>query len=515
MTMFKVAEIFSDGLVFQRKKNIQVFGTAEATDRIRVQFFDHHGNLMDEGSTKANLNNQWTAIMGPEEAATGIKMVVTNQSSYEKIIVSDVSIGEVWLAGGQSNMEFFNKYEKDWKDTKNLPANPNIHFYNVPQRAFEGHDSHNSEGRDGYGKWLKDKEQGYENFSAIGYGFARKIQEQLNVPVAIIGCNWGGTTASAWVPTDVLEEGDLDVYLREYEKAITAKNPITLRSQSLMAWDEIDRPDSYKSFEPLLYGKDRDWQLNFMINDDGVEVPMGPYNENRPGGLYETMLSSVIPYSIQGVLWYQGESDAGERARLYNKLLAGLINSWREAWEDDFPFLIVQLAPFGKWLACENDGYCEVRCQQQKVADTMENVYMASIMDLGSYYDIHPKEKMEIARRLSLLALKHVYNCPIHIQVDSPRIDKAYATDSKLILTFTNANKLTLDDQDNTIKVTVDNNNLTPSELSVSDNSLILKLPMEVEPAEKIQVSMGWDDYAVINIKNEDGLPIAPFTLTL
>ena len=137
MIRFSVAEIFGNGMVLQRNKPIHIFGQAEEGDRVRVSIYDYHGRLIDEINSVSDRLEKWQVTLASMEASKDNKIVVENTSSQEKIVISNVSVGEVWLAGGQSNMEFFNKYDKDWERTKNLPKNDSIHFYNVPQRAFE------------------------------------------------------------------------------------------------------------------------------------------------------------------------------------------------------------------------------------------------------------------------------------------------------------------------------------------------------------------------------------------
>ncbi len=516
MVNFTVGEIFSDGVVFQRDKEMIIFGTAERGDRIRVSMFDCHGGLVDERTCTSERDDSFKVALAPMKASTDNKIVINNESSSQVLVINKVHVGEVWLAGGQSNMEFFNKYDRDWEKTKKLPLNTNIHFYNVPQRAFEGHTTHNGPGRDGYGKWLSDKEKGYENFSAPAYSFARKIQEILKVPVAIIGCNWGGTTASTWVPNYVLEKEPLNLYVEEYENEVKKYDSVTLKELSMKGWKENDDPEGYKVFEQFLYGRDRKTQLEFMMNSqDGQTVPMGPYNENRPSGLYETMLSKVIPFSIKGVLWYQGESDAGYRAEMYDVLLKGLIESWRKEWNDSFPFLIVQLAPFKEWLDCTNDEYKTVREKQQVVADSMEDVYMTSIMDIGNYYDIHPKEKMEVGKRLAGLALSHVYKKIEPKLTDNPRIDKAYLSGNQIILTFDNAESLSKNTDDNTVFAIDNDKKIFPTSIVTSENKVILEFTQNISKDDELKVAMGYDDYGVLNIKNEQGLPISPFVVEL
>lgn len=512
MIRFSAAEIFQKGMVFQREKPIVVFGRAERGDRVRVSLYDRHGGLLDERNCSAEKDDTYTVSLASMPAYRDAKLVIVNESSQQTIVINPVHIGEVWIACGQSNMEFFNKYDKDWERTKKLTANPDIHFYNVPQRAFAGHETHNGPGRDGYGKWLKDKEKGYENFSAPGYSFARAIQAKLKVPVGIIGCNWGGTTASAWVPESVLSVQPLHRYIEEYDAAVASMDSETLKKQSLEAWAAIDDPAGYKRFEPFLYGQDRKAQLKFVTDTkDDLVVPMGPYNENRPSGLYETMLSTIIPYSIRGALWYQGESDSGDRADMYGELLSGLIKSWRKEWNDDFPFLLVQLAPFKEWLACTNDDYRVVREKQQQVADAMEGVYMTSIMDIGNYYDIHPKEKMEVGKRLAGLALSHVYKSLQPEETDNPRIDKAYISGHQIILTFNNAQSLTKQSDDNTIFALHNKKKVVPDSVAISENKVVLEFNTDIDKSDDLRIAMGWEDYGALYIKNEHGLPIAPF----
>jgi len=511
MIKFTLGEIFQENMVLQRGKDIVLFGTAERGDRIRASLYDCHGKLVDERASTSEKDDRFQVKLAPQKASEDNKLVINNESSQQKIVIKKVHIGEVWLAGGQSNMEFFNKYDKDWDKTKKLPENKKIHFYNVPQQAFEGHVTHNGPGRDGYGKWLNDKEKGFENFSAPGYSFARKIQEVLKCPVGIIGCNWGGSTASAWVPLSVLKEEPLKRYLDEYDEEVNKYDSFTLKELSLKSWEIEDNPANYKEFEQFIYGQDRKTQLEWMEGQRDNVRPMGPYNENRPGGLYETMLSKVFPYSIAGALWYQGESDAGDRAPMYDKLLTELIQSWRKVWNDDFPFLLVQLAPFREWLACTNDGYMEVRAKQELVADNVKDVYMTSIMDIGNEFDIHPKEKVEVGKRLAGLALSHVYQKLEPAQTDNPRVDEVYVNGNQVIMTFTNTETLNKTTDENTIYILKEDERVEPEDVTISENKIILHFKENLTLIKDLKVAMGWDDYAVINIKNEQGLPVIPF----
>ena len=267
---------------------------------------------------------------------------------------------------------------------------------------------------------------------------------------------------------------------------------------------------------------------------------MGPYHFNRPSGLYQTMLSELIPLSIKGVLWYQGESDAGDYAFLYDKLLTALIENWRRKWQDSLPFLVVQLAPFGKWLNCDNRCYTIVREKQTYVSKNIPDVYMTSIMDLGSYYDIHPKEKMEVGRRLALLARGHIYG-EEGLLCDPPEaVYVTQITDKQIAVTFRHADGLFASDrpsdwciglkrpetfhrqassyenQQSGQAPCLQEQNMKPAIVTVKENHVILTLPDSIPSGySPAWVSLGWDDYAEIHIFNGAGLSAAPFKMKI
>ena len=507
----QLAEIFQSGMVLQRDKQLHLYGTATPESNVSVKIYSKDMTLSPvEGTCKADETGRFLATLPPHSAGSGFHITVSCNDSI--VTLEQISFGDIWLAGGQSNMEFFLKYEKNWETTKTLPVNPDIHMFNFPQRAFEGHHSHN---RYGYGYWFCADDEGFDMFSAPGFSFAKELQEDLNIPIGIIGCNWGGSTASAWVPEDVLKDEKLVRYLNEYDMEIRDKDPEALKQESLKAWAFEDTKEHWEQFEPLLYGRDYDWQMQYVKEHAGdPQHPMGPYNMNRPSGLYHNMLKKLIPFSIKGVIWYQGESDSGDRAPMYDTLMTKLIEDWRKEWQDDFPFIMVQLAPFGKWLECGNDGYAVVRAQQQKVADHLKDVYLATIMDLGSYYDIHPKEKMEVGRRLALLAKGHVYGEPI--LCDSPRAKSASVSGHDITVTFDFADGLYKTDAPSDFKVMVNGNTFVPDKIQVVDDKVILTVNnLLISSNDSASVALAIENYSQVNIFNKAGLSAAPFDIRI
>ncbi|NLL78754.1 MAG: sialate O-acetylesterase [Clostridiales bacterium] len=517
--------IFQSGMVLQRDKPILIFGTAPAGCRITVRLFSKD---TDCTASVTPDRDTWQCTLPPHRAGEHFTLSAscyeqmtdstacskaeqkTTDSNSQKgktagctdILLTDISIGDIWLACGQSNMEFFLRYDADWETVKNYEKNPHIHMYNVPQLAFPGH----SKNTTGYGKWFCEGETGFETFSAPGYSFARNIQPHIGVPVGIIGCSWGGTTASAWLDESCLEKEPLSIYLKEYKEAVAQYSPEEMTRISLEAWAFEDSAEHTRDFMPLLYGRDRKWQEDYMKEhaSDPI-IPMGPYSINRPGGLYHQMLEPLIPFSIKGVLWYQGESDACH-AEMYDQLLTSLISFWRKKWHDDFPFLFVQLAPFGVWLECDSSHYTEVRARQELVSQTIPNTGMISIMDIGSYYDIHPKQKMEVGRRLALLARGKVYR--EDILCESPALSHAKRKGDTITLTLSHAAGLHGDPLPSFV-ILQDGQECLIDHIMVQDHQIILQVKA-LSPSP-CTVQFAWADFVEVHIWNEAGLPVRPF----
>lgn len=515
MNRLYLADIFQSHMVLQCRKPVFVWGSAPDDSVVTVE-------LNGYADTCKAAAGKWLCTLPPQEP--GENHTLTAHCSHpdtEPLIFYDISVGDVWLAGGQSNMEFFLRYDSQWMEIKKYKKNPKIHMFNVPQLAFEGHTRNTA----GYGKWLQEGDDGFETFSAPGYSFARNIQPAVNVPVGIIGCNWGGSSAATWLDKDCLRDYPLSIYLDEYAQAYKQSDKEMIKAKSLEAWKFEDSPQHIADFMPLMQGVDEEYQTRYMEDhkNDPV-VPMGPYHFNRPGGLYHTMLQTIIPFSIKGVLWYQGETDA-IHAEIYDKLFTAMINWWRGQWRDDFPFLFVQLAPFGKWLDCDSSNYCILRQKQELVSKTVPNTAMVSIMDIGSYYDIHPKEKMEVGRRLALLARGKVYG--EKILCESPEPEKAVRKGSEITLTFSNCRSLkdlcsisrqrelprNISIQSNHFVLIQKDNEIFIDSIRIQENKIILTANALADAP--CTVYFAWADYAQVYIYNEEGLPVKPFQITV
>jgi sialate O-acetylesterase len=337
----------------------------------------------------------------------------------ESVTLDDIVVGDVWLAMGQSNMEYFLRYDADWDhvrmDVLRKGPDRSIRMYNTPQIAYEGQEDPSGAN----GVWFCEEDEPWRSFSAPGYYFAKYLRAQgITVPVAIVGCNWGGTPAQAWMSREYLEKPPLDRLWKNYIDSFSSIPENELKQASMKAWESERSYDHVMQFAAVLEGLSWDEQLTWMKEHEGdPEIPMGPWHHYRPCGVYDTMVRKIAPFSVKGILWYQGESNSGEDASIYQATMEALVSCLRSTWQDDtLPFCFMQIAPFTRWLGCTGEGYAVVRHQQDLAAASIPGCYMSNVMDLGEHDDIHPKFKKEVGRRLALLALGHVYGqaglCP-------------------------------------------------------------------------------------------------------
>lgn len=499
MKSLQLASIFQNNMILQRNKPVNIWG--EGPNGLSVT-----AEICGYSSSAVIRDHKWNCILPPLEACTGETLWIhADDESILDIKLSNISVGDIWIAGGQSNMEYFLRYEETWKTTKTWPLNPNIRMYNCPRLAFAEHCKDTSDS----GFWFQEHDSAWEFFSAPGYAFARSIQPVLNVPIGIIGCNWGGTTASAWIDESWLEEEPLSIYLKDYENALKDTDPELLRQESLKAWAFEDSSLHQKEWAPVMYGINQKEQEQWLKDHakDPV-VPMGPYHQNRPGGLFHQMVEKIAPFTVKGVLWYQGESDSNY-PHIYDKLFTSMIECWRAAWEDSLPFLFVQLAPFGKWLHCDSTNYPLIREKQEYVSKTVPDTAMASIMDLGMYEDIHPKKKMEVGRRLALLARGMVYHEDILCR--SPEFYSAQRNGTGISLKFihTGEGLLCSGETINGLQIIQNEENCFISSIRIEGDTVFLVIPgLSSSPCK---ISFAETGYVEVNLFNSISLPLKPF----
>ena len=506
--MIKLATIFQDGMMLQRGKELRIWGETDREQSIEVYCGEEcwvSAQEIQEG--------KFSVMLPAREAAENVTVTITG-SAGDEITLSNVDIGEIWIAGGQSNMEFFLRYDAEGKKTIANANDDHLRYYNVAQYAFNGEEKDGFKDESRWNKWFPYKPEYIETFSAVGLYFANQLREKLGVPVGIVGCNWGGTTASTWMDEKLLEEDpELRIYIDDYaEKTKDLDLNAYLESNRNQRGSKSDLVDSITRY--MMEGSHK--LLLKLMNPlicSFPAPPMGPCSENRPGGLYHSMVSKIAGFACRGVLWYQGESD-DHHADLYAKLFSAMIGCWRRDWKDELPFLFVQLAPFRKRFAVTAMNYPTLRQKQELVSKTVPNTFMASIMDVGMQWDIHPKKKRPVGERLALLARGKVYG--EDILCEAPELESAQRMRDSLILAFRHAgNGLTLSGKTlSAMKIIADGSAVQNWKAEISQN--VVKLTAKsIETAKQIQVHYAWEQYCEVNLYNSAKLPAKPFCVDI
>ena len=383
-------------------------------------------------------------IMVPTPAAGG-PYSVTIKAGRDITTLTNVMIGEVWVCSGQSNMEYNSFYQGSTDiqpELKNAPNN-NIHFFLEPRyTAMYPQD-------DCKAQWTVADSNTLKSFSEVAYFFAKKLNSEMNVPIGLIEAAWGGTPAETWTPAEVVNR---DAELKE---SAHKQNPSN-------GW---------------------------------------PY---WPGYTYNAMIAPVTNYNIAGALWYQGEGNS-IAPNTYAKLLTSMIKSWRSAWDKNFPFYLVQIAPF------TYGSYSGSLIQEQQARVlSLENTGMVVTTDLvPDTTNIHPPLKRIVGDRLAAWALAKTYN-KSGIAYASPMYKSMSVEGNKATITFSNAEDglMMKGNAVTQLYIAGSDQMFYPAIGKISGNKLIVTSEQVKQP---VAVRFSFSSAAVGNLFSKSGLPVVPF----
>ena len=376
----KLLALFSDNMILQRGLSVPFWGTADAGEEVTVSARGQ------QGKATADAAGKWMVRLTPLEVGDAFDVTVAGKNT---ITLKNVLVGDVWLASGQSNMEWAVSNVTNVQQEIAEANYPALRMFTVKKGVADEPQTEAS------GQWQEANPANVARFSAVGYFFARELHKTLGVPIGVIHTSWGGTPAQAWTSrTALAADPDLQKILDQREQHL-ANYPKAKEDfdKKMVEWQaQADKAKAEGKPEPRRPG-----------------APMGSTNPNIPTGLYNAMIAPLVPYAIKGAIWYQGESNAGAAAQ-YQKLFPAMIQGWRRDWgQGDFPFLFVQLANFQKRQTQPSEGgWAEIREAQTKTL-YVPNTGMAVITDVGEEWDIHPRNKQEVGRRLALAALGQFY----------------------------------------------------------------------------------------------------------
>lgn len=462
---------YASGMVLQQKSVFQLKG--KSTPNANMMFSASWDKV--KVYTNADSEGNFSFKVTVPEASTktyALHIYELKKKGNRDVVIASRNItqvyaGEVWFCSGQSNMQMpvqgswglMNNYQEEIK-------NANYPMIKLLSVAASGKNNHPADDTDLWSNWVACSPSTIPDFSALAYCFGRELYKNLNIPIGLIQCAYGGSNAEAWVSLE------------------TARTIPALKTQ-------LDKCAQYD------------------FHRDSVSKYLGMKNEFQvPTLLYNTMVHPMINFPIRGVIWYQGEANAWGSS-YYTALMDSLISSWRKDWGYKFPFYTVQLAAWQTPAEFqENSNWAALRWDQWKTSQQMDSTGMATAVDVGNATDIHPKNKQEVGRRLALIALKNTYGFDVVADAPKPvsyrfEYKKAYITFDKKIHVRNDSVPVGFRFKDRSYKKFY-----AATAKVVGEKTIEISVSQPLRPSA---IYYNWADYPIGNIYGENNLPVLPF----
>lgn len=452
----RLPSIIGQDMVLQRNTPCPIWGWADPGEKVTVEF-GHQRRTATAGP-----DGRWSVELRPMRASADPRTLTVRGKNT--VSLGGILVGEVWLCSGQSNMEWSVRSSDRAQEEMAAANYPRIRHIKIPHRpSTQEEEDVPSDG------WKVCSPATVGDFTAVGYFFARNISKELDVPVGLIGCNWGGTRIEPWIPPTGFQQVPA---LAD----ITAKLP---------------------EFPTVTFGKDPQNPLRVVRN----------INFQTPLALWNGMVHPLVPFAIRGALWYQGESNNGEGPLYYEKMKA-LIQGWRTVWgKPDMPFYFVQLAPFR--YGGDPTALAGIWDAQRRALD-IPHTGMAVITDIGNVADIHPRNKQEVGRRLALWALEETYDRDVK-EYSGPLFDHVSREGDRIRVYFkhTGSGLTTRDGKaPSHFEIAAKDGPFVPAQAVIEGRTVVLSSPQVKAPA---RVRFAWNQEAEPNFGNKEGLPASPF----
>jgi sialate O-acetylesterase len=488
--------VFTDNMVLQRNQPLPVWGRADAGGKITVEFAGQ------KKSATADAAGNWKVMLEPLPASVEPRMLSIVSEDQPAATgnrqFTNVLVGEIWLAAGQSNMEF--PLSGEAHAAQEIPAATNSqlrllnfafagqYFYSHPFGAKEIADL--TPEKFFRGGWENCSPASAKEFSAVAYYFGRELQRDLNVPVGIIHCAVGGSPAEAWIRRAALAS---DSGLRALAVGDWLANT---------ALDDWCRRRGHENLDAALLS--------------GGTVPgddLGPNHPFKPAFLWDAGPGRFAPFALRGVIWYQGESNAlaERRVRQHEKLFPLLVRDWRAAWGEEFPFLFCQLSSI-RTNHYQSACWPEFRDQQRCFLAAIPHTGMAVTSDLGAPDSVHPRNKRDVGHRLAIWALAKTYG--EKIEFSGPRPEDIRRSGAKLILQFSHATGWRASDGQTVrgFEIAGADEIFHAAKVELGDGGMTLSAD---EVASPVAVRYGWQPFSDGNLVNAAGLPASTFAMKI
>ena len=494
---FRLASVFTDHMVLCQNRPIRLFGEAQDGTQLTATLHDC------KASTVAQ-HRRFEMVLPPMPAGGAYTLTVTDGHNVNTFV--DVLIGEVYLAGGQSNMELELQNADDGQRLVSEADNNHIRYYNVPKRSWLTQQAVEDERQS---RWQVLAPGVCADMSAVAYHFAARLQTVLQVPVGIIDCYWGGTGAACWQDeASLVETMAGEQIFKSYQARIAGKSDeqfaieVKAHDDGVQVWN--DAVAALRHAEPTI-----GWmEINQRVGACPWNPPEGRLSPFRPAGLVETMLKRVAPYTLAGALFYQGEEDT-KHPHLYQALLVSLIACWRRLFKNGcLPFLFVQLPMYIEASKADDHAWAELRQAQMQTLWLVRNAGMAVTIDCGEFDNIHPTDKRPIGERLCLQAMKVVYGQAA--DSDGPYVCWAWQDADVLVLRLTAP--AWAKGEPLLFELAGEDGVYYPATAQLSGDILRLTAKEILLPCA---ARYAWVNYGHVNVYGIHGLPLAPFEIQL
>lgn len=469
---FKLASVFGEHMVLQQQKPVSFFGTADAGDKIRIFY---------RGITKESItpkDGKWEIVF-PAARSGGPFILQIYVNDHLQINWNDILVGEVWLCAGQSNMEFQLYRSQQGMEEISAAKDQNLRLLNflpVVQTSDVSWDSASlvKVNRLNYFEksWATSDSIHAANFSAIGYYFGQELRRKLGVPVGLIEVSVGGAPTEAFIDRKSLEF-----------------NP-----------ELVDVLNNWANNDFVMEWVRKRASRNISANKKTTQ--RHPF---MPAYIYEAGIAQLQGLQIQGVLWYQGESNANNIEH-HEIAFQELVSSWRKTFNDhEMPFFFAQLS------SLERPSWPYFRDSQRRLVHKVSHSGMVVTSDLGDSLDVHPVRKMEVGQRFAALVLNKVYSK--RVVGESPEPSEAYIKANHLYIDFKLAHRLSTSDNMpvRELEVSGADDLFYPVEGIISGSRIII----QYKASQPKQIRYGWKPYSRGNLVNEAGLPASTFMINI
>jgi sialate O-acetylesterase len=475
----RLPRLFSNHMVLQRDAPIHVWGWAEPGEAISAAM-----NGATQTATADRLGH-WSIYLPALAAGGPFELKV---SASNTIALSDILMGDVWFASGQSNMEipligFPGSAVINHSEEEIAQANhPNIRLYLVKKKASDYPLNDFAD----EASWSICSPETVRKFSAVAYFFGRNLNDTEHVPIGLIDSTWGGTPAAAWVSLEgIASDPALMPVFADRARMIAAQADIPAMLAAEKREDAVAKETNKPAPAHAWHPDPASW---------------------GPAALFNGMVAPAVPFGIKGAIWYQGESDTTvPLAPLYEKTLTGLITDWRKHWQQgNFPFLFVQIANYKGGAS----ALWPVVREAQRRTLALKNTGMAVTIEIGDPNNVHPSDKQTVGARLSAAARAIAYGATV--EYSGPAFRQTSVENNSLRVWFDHAGGLSAKDgAPQGFEIAGRDLNFLPASARIDGQSIVVSNPQVPNPE---YVRYGWANAPTVNLYNSAGLPASPFT---